>query len=75
MDLLQGTREYFQQGMFFVFLICKLFQENKAMSSQLNDLRLQVERLGYDNKESAITIDILNERNQGTANELSRSNS
>ena len=40
------------------------------MSSQLNDLRLQVERLGYDNKESAITIDILNERNQDTANEL-----
>jgi len=40
------------------------------MSSQLNDLRLQVERLDYDNKESVITIDILNERNQDTANEL-----
>jgi kinesin family member 5 len=40
------------------------------MSSQLNDLRLQVERLGYDNKESLITIDILNERNQDTATEL-----
>lgn len=40
------------------------------MSSQLNDLRLQLERLDYDNKESVITIDILNERNQDTANEL-----
>ncbi|KAJ7582684.1 kinesin heavy chain [Mycena floridula] len=45
-------------------------QENKAMSSQLNELRLQLERLDYDNKESVITIDILNERNQDTANEL-----
>lgn len=40
------------------------------MSSQLNDLRLQVERLDYDNKESVITIDILNERNRDTAGEL-----
>lgn len=47
-----------------------LSKENKAMSSQLNDLRLQVERLDYDNKESVITIDILKERNQDTANEL-----
>ena len=29
------------------------------MSGQLNELRLQVERLDYDNKESLITIDIL----------------
>lgn len=40
------------------------------MSTQLNDLRLQLERLDYDNKESVITIDILNERNQDTTNEL-----
>ena len=32
------------------------------MSGQLNDLRLQVERLDYDNKESMITIDILKEQ-------------
>ncbi|KAG9030201.1 hypothetical protein FRB95_004250 [Tulasnella sp. JGI-2019a] len=44
--------------------------ENKAMSTQLNDLRLQVERLGYDNKESIITIDILKEQNQDLTNEL-----
>ncbi|KAG8961252.1 Kinesin heavy chain [Tulasnella sp. 419] len=47
-----------------------LSTENKAMSTQLNDLRLQVERLGYDNKESIITIDILKEQNQDLSTEL-----
>lgn len=40
------------------------------MSTQLNELRLQVERLDYDNKESIITIDILREQNQDSKNEL-----
>ena len=40
------------------------------MSGQLNELRLQVERLDYDNKESLITIDILKEQNQDGKNEL-----
>lgn len=40
------------------------------MSHQLNELRLQVERLGYDNKEGIITIDILKEQNQDIKNEL-----
>lgn len=45
-------------------------QENKTMSSQINDLRLQVERLNYDNKEGVITIDILKEQHQDTKIEL-----
>lgn len=45
-------------------------QENKAMSSQLNELRLQVERLDYDNKEGIITVDILKEQNQDAKAEL-----
>ncbi|KAI0703608.1 kinesin heavy chain [Cytidiella melzeri] len=45
-------------------------KENKAMSGQLNELRLQVERLDYDNKESIITIDILKEQNQDAKAEL-----
>lgn len=45
-------------------------KENKSMSSQLNELRLQVERLDYDNKEGAITIDILKEQNQDSKSEL-----
>jgi kinesin family member 5 len=40
------------------------------MSSQLNDLRLQLERLDYDNKESIITIDILKEQGQDAKAEL-----
>ena len=40
------------------------------MSGQLNELRLQVERLNYDNKEGIITIDILKEQNQDSRNEL-----
>lgn len=44
--------------------------ENKTMSSQLNELRLQVERLDYDNKESVITVDILKEQNADAKNEL-----
>jgi chromosome segregation ATPase len=45
-------------------------QENKAMSVQLNDLRLQVEKLEFDNKESVITVDILKEQNADSRNEL-----
>ena len=33
-------------------------------------MRLQVERLDYDNKEGAITIDILKEQNQDASREL-----
>jgi kinesin family protein 5 len=40
------------------------------MSSQLNELRLQVERLDYDSKESIITVDILKEQNQDAKAEL-----
>ncbi|KAL5511850.1 hypothetical protein ACEPAH_5068 [Sanghuangporus vaninii] len=47
-----------------------LSAENKSMSAQLNELRLQVERLDYDNKEGAITIDILKEQNQDATREL-----
>ncbi|KAE9391655.1 kinesin heavy chain [Gymnopus androsaceus JB14] len=45
-------------------------KENKSMSSQLNELRLQVERLDYDNKEGVITIDILKEQNTDAKTEL-----
>ncbi|OAX44670.1 kinesin heavy chain [Rhizopogon vinicolor AM-OR11-026] len=45
-------------------------KENKSMSTQLNELRLQLERLDYDNKEGIITIDILKEQNQDAKNEL-----
>jgi kinesin family member 5 len=40
------------------------------MSMQLNELRLQVEKLEFDNKESVITVDILKEQNVDARNEL-----
>ena len=40
------------------------------MSTQLSELRLQLERLDYDNKEGAITIDTLKEQNQDLTNDL-----
>jgi kinesin family protein 5 len=40
------------------------------MSAQLNELRLQVEKLEFDNKESVITVDILKEQNADAKNEL-----
>ncbi|KAI9446438.1 kinesin heavy chain [Lactarius indigo] len=45
-------------------------KENKAMSVQLNELRLQVEKLEFDNKEGVITVDILKEQNADAKNEL-----
>ncbi|KAI0322238.1 kinesin heavy chain [Amylostereum chailletii] len=47
-----------------------LSKENKAISAQVNELRLQAEKLGYDNKEGLITIDILKEQNADQRNEL-----
>lgn len=40
------------------------------MTVQVNDLRLQVERLDYTNKETLITVDILREQNVDQKSEL-----
>lgn len=40
------------------------------MSAQLNELRMQLERLDYENKEGAITADTLKEQNADLVNEL-----
>ena len=45
-------------------------KENKSMSSQLNELRLQLERLDYDNKEGVIAMDILKEQNADLTNDI-----
>lgn len=42
------------------------------MSSTLNELRLQIERLTYDNKEGLISIDILKEQNHDLKEELEK---
>jgi kinesin family protein 5 len=45
-------------------------KENKAMSTQISELRLQLERVEYENKESLIAIDIVKEQNQDLTQEL-----
>jgi kinesin family protein 5 len=40
------------------------------LTSTLSELRLQLERLDYDNKEGIITIDMLKEQNQDLNSEM-----
>lgn len=40
------------------------------MASELNELKLQLEKVTYDNKEGAITVDSLREANIELNNEL-----
>lgn len=40
------------------------------MASDLNELRLQVEKLSYDNKEATILGDAIREQNNDLTNEL-----
>ncbi|KAG8983405.1 hypothetical protein FRB90_006057, partial [Tulasnella sp. 427] len=47
-----------------------LSKENTTMSTQLNDLRLQLQRLDYESKEGKITVDILKDQNQELSREL-----
>lgn len=44
--------------------------ENKTMTGELSELRLQLERLVYESKEAAITTDAMREQNTDLAAEL-----
>jgi len=69
---LSNVRQPMLKASYLVHGGCALIvtQENKSMSGQLNEFRLQVERLNYDSKESGITIDILKEQNEDAKAEL-----
>lgn len=45
-------------------------QENQAMTSELSNLRLQLQKISYESKENAITVDSLKEANQELISEL-----
>ncbi len=45
-------------------------QENQVMTSELSDLRLQLQKISYESKENAITVDSLKEANQELISEL-----
>ncbi|KAG2190457.1 hypothetical protein INT46_010575 [Mucor plumbeus] len=45
-------------------------QENQVMTSELSNLRLQLQKISYESKENAITVDSLKEANQELISEL-----
>lgn len=45
-------------------------KENQQMTSELSDLRLQLQKVSYESKENAITVDSLREANQDLLTEL-----
>ncbi|KDN45937.1 putative kinesin-1 motor protein [Tilletiaria anomala UBC 951] len=47
-----------------------LESENKSMTAEMNEIKLQLERVTYEHKEASITMDILKEQNADMANEL-----
>lgn len=47
-----------------------LSNDNKTMTAELNEIKLQLERVTYEHKEAGITMDILKEQNADLTNEL-----
>lgn len=45
-------------------------KENQQMTTELTDLRLQLQKISYESKENAITVDSLKESNQDLVAEL-----
>ncbi|KAI9315986.1 kinesin heavy chain [Dichotomocladium elegans] len=45
-------------------------KENQQMTSELSDLRLQLQKISYESKENAITVESLKEANQDLMSEL-----
>lgn len=45
-------------------------KENQQMTSELSELRLQLQKISYESKENAITVDSLKEANQDLMAEL-----
>lgn len=45
-------------------------EENQQMTSELNELRLQLQKISYESKENAINVDSLKEANQELLTEL-----
>ncbi|OZJ03693.1 Kinesin heavy chain [Bifiguratus adelaidae] len=48
----------------------QITKENQTMTSELNDLRLQLQKISYESKENAITVDSMKEANQELTHEL-----
>ncbi|CAD6926785.1 unnamed protein product [Tilletia controversa] len=65
-----GLREAREELNFYKDQESNLSTENKTLSSEMNEMKLQLERITYEHKEANITMDILKEQNQDLTNEL-----
>lgn len=66
----EALRESRDELSFYKEQEATLGKENKSISSELNEAKLQLERVSYEHKEAGITMDILKEQNMDLTNEI-----
>ncbi|SAM83995.1 probable Kinesin-1 motor protein [Ustilago bromivora] len=65
-----ALREATQELAFYREQEATLSKDNKSMTSEINDIKLQLERVTYEHKDATITLDILKEQNKDLSTEL-----
>lgn len=65
-----SLREATQELAFYREQEASLSKDNKSMTSEINEIKLQLERVTYEHKDATITLDILKEQNKDLSAEL-----
>lgn len=65
-----SLKEIREELSFYKAQEASLSTDNKNMTAELNDIKLQLERVTYEHKEAAITMDIIKEQNSELTSEL-----
>ncbi|EST09007.1 Kinesin, motor domain protein [Kalmanozyma brasiliensis GHG001] len=65
-----ALREATQELGFYREQEATLSRDNKSMTSEINEIKLQLERVTYEHKDATITLDILKEQNKDLSAEL-----
>lgn len=65
-----ALREATQELAFYREQEATLSKDNKSMTSEINEIKLQLERVTYEHKDATITLDILKEQNKDLSTEL-----
>lgn len=65
-----SLKELREELAFFKEQESTLSNDNKNMTAELNEIKLQLERVTYEHKEAGITMDIIKEQNTDLSNEL-----
>lgn len=66
----EALREARDELSFYKEQEATLGKENKSIGSELNEVKLQLERIVYEHKEAGITMDILKEQNTDLTQEI-----